>query len=347
MLQITTNTPPKPTNRILAPHCSSIRPNGYPLISPSASSPEAPKTPSSAQTSHYCDESPRAVSSTSASSSNWSSPCTLPRSSPLRPAQLGSAPFSKIAVNLSASIGDLLMHSHSHGNFGVTMDSPSNEPFQDAFFAPFCATESGNPMAVAPHVVSDVHPDVAENPIIQCLRDLHLLQTPLRVAFQEVFDCLSDEVFDPSTQPTDYADDKVTNDLNAPLSLPPTPPLNHPDSNDEPPVIRSSRSRTHPSAQGLKDSPPLTYPSKMPCSLVRRPAKVRRSTRDKKTIAQTVCPCAKLGVSFQPKVPQSLIFDRSFIHETSNFKFWNSILEGPPLTASALNRAQKSVDLAP
>ncbi|POW01406.1 hypothetical protein PSTT_12496, partial [Puccinia striiformis] len=309
MLQINTNTPPKPSNRILAPHRSSIRPNGYQLISPSASSPEAPKTPSSAQTSHYCDESPRAVSSTSASSSNWSSPCTLPRSSPLRPAQLGAAPFSKIAVNLSASIDDLLMHSHSHGNFGVTMDSPSNEPFQDAFFAPFCATESGNPMAVAPHVVSDVHPDVAENPIIQCLHTV-------RVAFQEVFDCLSDEVFDPSTQPTDYADDKLT------IANPPP-------------------------AQGLKDSPPLTYPSKMPCSLVRRPAKVRRSTRDKKTIAQTVCPCAKLGVSFQPKVPQSLIFDRSFIHETSNFKFWNSILEGPPLTASALNRAQKSVDLAP
>ncbi|POW20172.1 hypothetical protein PSHT_03814 [Puccinia striiformis] len=131
---------------------------------------------------------------------------------------------------------------------GGDADDPARRPARQ--------TEPGNPMEVAPQVESDVDQLPRSQDFSQCLRDLHLLQTPLRVAFQEVFDFLPDEVFDPSTQPTDYADDKVTSVLNSPLPLPATSPLNHPDCNDEPPVISSSQTQTQLSSGSLEVSPP-------------------------------------------------------------------------------------------
>ncbi|KNF02018.1 hypothetical protein PSTG_04840 [Puccinia striiformis f. sp. tritici PST-78] len=110
-------------------------------------------------------------------------------------------------------------------------------------------------MPTIPHVV----PPDRQNLVIQWRshhRSNRMLISFREVRTSEVFDFLPDEVFDPSTQPTDYADDKVTNVLNSPLPLPATSPLNHPDCNDEPPVISSSQTQTQLSSGSLEVSPP-------------------------------------------------------------------------------------------
>ncbi|PLW53549.1 hypothetical protein PCANC_07234 [Puccinia coronata f. sp. avenae] len=270
--------------------------------------------------------------STTRSLSDWSSPSTNATPSPLR-SKPPRAPMSKIAFNLSELIDDLFMYSLYPQELDVPLDLPAERPFEnESNCTPFLAPLNSANLMERLDIRSNAIPLAVENPITRCLPDLHLLETPLRCAFQVVFDCLLDEVSEePDLDPTECAYDTDKNSSSSALGRLPnkledlTQGLS--DCDVKSVAISEPSSGSFLLSQDVEDIPLCRYMPTVPCSLKRCPARVRRSTRQRRSTPQTNTS------SIEPFMLLSgtLVINPEFIHQTSYFKYWTSILDGPPL----------------
>ncbi|KAA1066178.1 hypothetical protein PGT21_024095 [Puccinia graminis f. sp. tritici] len=309
--------------------CGSKRVDHLPSTSGFSTLPlESPHTalPSPIDT-RYCFESSSSISPSSASSSTWTSPSTNPFWSPPKSEKSPSA-SSVIATNLADLIDDLFIYSISQEDLsGFLNVAPKNHSQSEtshltSFFAPSNTADSAKSI--------DVQSLARENPITRCLSDLHLLQTPLRSAFQEVFDSLSDDAPEPVAE-TYQCDDETVNCSQTPSDV----SLTQSDVNSL--VISNS--------QSLEE----TRLSTSPCSLKRCPARVKRSSRERSWAPPTIDLPPRPKALTQPKAltrPKALtkptaplsgtfVFDRAFIRQTRHFKYWTAILDAPPSVASS------------
>ncbi|EFP80274.2 uncharacterized protein PGTG_06230 [Puccinia graminis f. sp. tritici CRL 75-36-700-3] len=305
------------SDRYLATLCGSKRVDHLPSTSGFSTLPlESPHTalPSPIDT-RYCFESSSSISPSSASSSTWTSPSTNPFWSPPKSEKSPSA-SSVIATNRADLIDDLSSTRLAKKTSAVSSTDLTS------FFAPSNTADSAKS--------TDVQCLARENPITRCLSDLHLLQTPLRSAFQEVFDSLSDDAPEPVAE-IYQCDDETVNCSQTPSDV----SLTQSDVNSL--VISNS--------QSLEE----TRLSTSPCSLKRCPARVKRSSRERSWAPPTIDLPPRPKALTQPKSltrPKALtkptaplsgtfVFDRAFIRQTRHFKYWTAILDAPPSVASS------------
>jgi len=281
-------------------------------------------------------ETPCSPLSPSTSSSNWSSPSTKTAHSPLGPKQILHGVYSKAAFNLSELIVDISTYAHSFGELSAPTDLPLKAPSQDGSIN---YTPSG-PLGSVNFVERFnfqglVDPVTVGNPLTRCIPDLHLLQTPLRFAFQEVFDCLADEVAGPPPKSPELACEAEENFPSATLSVSTDEEVPHPFPSAgcprSSPALGASYSGLLESS-GHQRVSSLSCLYTTPCSLKRCPAKIKRSTRTRKSTPQT----RAFSSNSKGHGSRSLIIDRAFIHQTSYFKYWTSILDGPSIIPSKL-----------
>ncbi|WAQ85245.1 hypothetical protein PtA15_5A819 [Puccinia triticina] len=278
MLLNSTNITHQRSNHIITTSCSSIPVTRQSSRSSSAESPlDAPKSPFRAEIDTRRMQSPCPVSPPSGGSSNWSSPSTCIFSSPLRPEEPCGV-SSKITFDLGEMIDEAFFCSLLPPKPRLSVDVSSYkhilgevEEEEAPHSTPLTAPRYTSDYAKVVDAQGSADPAAVENPIIRCLPDLHLLQTPLREAFREVFDYLSDETPDYAEQQTQHPYGTVNctrGNLAAPLSCDSTD-LNSNISESDGKSSAALNPRPESCLPSLENGPPLIPLPTPPCNLKR------------------------------------------------------------------------------